>query len=322
MTDFCALVGDIGGTHARLAFAEFSGNKPVISHIKVFASGQYASGGTIVRDYLAQTPLKRIPDVAVIAVAGPVADGAVYFTNLGWSFSENELREQGISAVRFLNDFEAFAISIQHLVPSDLHRIGPRANGDPRATVGALGPGTGFGASALVRNGEKWAAIAAEGGHASFAAVDDVEREVARLLARKFPHVSIERIVSGSGLQNLHAALNEIEGVAADAQSPTEITERALIGEAPYARTVLRFCTILGSVAGDFALIYGARGGMFIGGGIAPTILPLLEKSDFRTRFEAKGRFKDYLAAIPTYVVLNPYVAFLGAAEIAHQLKA
>jgi glucokinase len=138
-------------------------------------------------------------------------------------------------------------------------------------------------------------------------------------LSKQFLHVSIERILSGPGLCSLHAALNTIEGVHDGTEDPAVITRRGLAGEQVFARTLMRFCAILGGVAGDFALCYGALGGIFIAGGIAPAILPALEKSDFRKRFEAKGRFDAYLRPIPTRVILHTHAAFLGAAELARE---
>jgi glucokinase len=313
-----ALVGDIGGTNARFALADVSGAKPLISSIREYPSKNYAKGGDAVGAYLKDVGAK--PSIAAIAVAGPITRGAVQFTNLGWTFSEAELLGLGFAQARLLNDFEAQALATQHFEAADIHLLGSTEDGDANATVAVIGPGTGFGVSALVRGHGHAIAIAAEGGHASFAPTDDVEREILRLLTRKFDRVSNERILSGPGLQNLHAALNEIEGVSGEAPDPSAITQRGMQGEEPYARTLSRFASILGSVAGDYALTYGARGGLFIAGGIAPTILPILEKGDFRKRFEAKGRFQSYLAAIPTRVVLNSHAAFLGAADLAHQL--
>ena len=315
-----ALVGDIGGTNARLALADYSGATPVISNVREYPSPNYARGSDIVRQYLSEVRISP-PKIAVMAVAGPIANGEVHLTNVGWTLSESELQEIGIAKARLLNDFEALALSTDHLAPADLHRLGPAQSGEQGSTTAVIGPGTGFGASALVRHDGTTTALAAEGGHASFAPGDDVEREVLRVMARKFSHVSIERILSGPGLQNLHAALNEIEGVTTEPESPMGITERALKGEQTFMRTLLRFCAILGSVAGDFALYYGARGGLYIAGGISPSILQIIDKSDFRARFEAKGRFKTYLAPIPTYVILHPHPAFLGDAEIARRLQ-
>ncbi|HTW33596.1 MAG TPA: glucokinase [Rhizomicrobium sp.] len=315
-----ALVGDIGGTNARFALADLAGATPRITDIREYPSRTYASGGAAVGAYLKEVGAK--PSIAVIAVAGPITHGAVHFTNLGWTFSETELLGLGFAKAHLLNDFEALALATRHLEPKDLYLVGKQCDGEPNATVAVIGPGTGFGASALVRGGGHAIALAAEGGHASFAPNDETEREILRVLSRKYQdQVSIERVLSGPGLQNLHAALNEIEGVPDDPCLPAEITQRALRGETRCARTVDRFCSILGSVAGDFALTYGARGGLFIAGGISPTVLPILEKSDFRTRFEAKGRFKSYLAAIPTQVILHTHAAFLGAGDLARKLS-
>ena len=313
-----ALVGDIGGTNARFALADLSGESPRISDIREYPSKNYASGGDAVGAYLKD--VGAAPDIAAIAVAGPITHGAAHLTNLGWTFSETELLGLGFAQAHLLNDFEALALATQHLQAKDLHLLGERREGEPHATVAVIGPGTGFGASALVRGKGLAIAMAAEGGHASFAPSDEIEREILRVLARKYHQVSIERVLSGPGLQNLHAALNEIEGVSDEPCVPAEITARALRGEKAHARTLERFCLILGSVAGDFALTYGARGGLFIAGGICPSILSVLDKSDFRKRFEAKGRFKSYLAAIPTHVVLHSHAAFLGAGDLAHQL--
>lgn len=314
-----ALVGDIGGTNARFALADVSGKRPAISQIREYPSKNYKSGGDAVRTYLADVGAE--PSIAVIAVAGPVTEGAVHFTNLGWTFSEDEILHLGFAKAQLLNDFEALALSTQHIAPEKLKLLGETREGQPNTTVAVIGPGTGFGASALVRGRGHAIALAAEGGHAAFAPNDEVETQILRILARKYNwQVSTERVLSGPGLQNLHDALNEIDGVSEPPCDPPEIAARALRGEKTCARTIQRFCSILGSVAGDFALTYGARGGLYIAGGISPSILPILEKSDFRTRFEAKGRFQSYLAAIPTQVILDGYAAFLGAGDQAHRL--
>ncbi|MFI4973041.1 MAG: glucokinase, partial [Caulobacterales bacterium] len=162
------------------------------------------------------------------------------------------------------------------------------------------------------------AAIATEGGHAAFAPGDAVEIEVLRLLGRRFGRVSIERILAGSGMANLRWALGRAAGGEPPELAPEEIVRRAQAGgDALCSETLARFCGIYGSVAGDFALTYGARGGVFLGGGIAPGILEPLRASEFRKRFEAKGRFTGYMAAIPTRVITHPYATLLGAAMAA-----
>lgn len=316
------LVGDVGGTNARFALADLSHRPAMISHARDYRSQSYKRAGDIVRDYLAEQKLSALPRRAAIAVAGPVVQGTVHFTNLGWTLSEAELNDAGFAQARLINDFAAQALAIPHLRSDALHDIGGAGPGDPDKTMAVIGPGTGFGASALVRDSRQTLAMAAEGGHASFAPSDAVEREILRLLSQKFAHVSIERILSGPGLHNLHDALNAIDGTQDAVTEPSEITRRALAGEAPFLRTLLRFCAILGSVAGDFALYYGAQGGVFVAGGIAPAILPILDASEFRRRFEAKGRFETYLRAIPTRIVTHTHTAFLGAAELARELNA
>lgn len=314
------LVGDIGGTNARFAIADLSGEHPRICDVREYPSKNYKSGSDAVRAYLKDVGTTT-PQVAAIAVAGPITRGAVHFTNLGWMFAEKDLLGLGFAKAHLLNDFEAMALATQHFEAKDLKRLGDTREGDPDATVGVMGPGTGFGCAALVRSKERSIPMAAEGGHASFAPVDDVEIEILRFLMRKYgPHISIERVLSGPGLQNLHEALNAIDGTSGGVPQPSEITHGALGGDGPCVRTVERFCAILGSVAGNLALTYGARGGLYIAGGIAPLILPILEQSDFRARFVAKGRFEAYLAAIPTHVVLNGFAAFLGAGDCARQL--
>lgn len=319
-----ALVGDVGGTNARFALADLSKTPAAISQMHDYPSHAFNRLSDVVRAYLADSNLQAVPAVAAIAVAGPVNKGRVQFTNLGWSLSETELTAMGFAQARLVNDFTAQALATPHLTQDALHDIGGAGAGDPEKTVAVIGPGTGFGASALVRNNGRALAIAAEGGHASFAPIDDTEREIQRLLQQQFAHVSIERILSGPGLRGLHNTLNTIEGVTGSPapDDPTEITRRGLAGEAPYARTLLRFCAILGSVAGDFALCYGAQGGLYIAGGIAPAILPALENGEFRRRFEAKGRFEAYLKAIPTRVITHTHAAFLGTAEVARELAA
>jgi glucokinase len=315
-----ALVGDVGGTHARFALIDLATAVPVIREARDLLSHSYGHARDAVAAYLAETTLKTPPAIAVIAVAGPVIDGAVRFTNLGWSFADSDLHALGIGRARLINDFEALAWATERLTDADMHPLGIACKGDANATRAVIGPGTGFGTSALVRNGAAKLVMAAEGGHASFAPGDAVEREILAVLAERFGHVSIERIISGPGLRNLHDALNTIDGTSAPANDPAEISRRGLAGEAPFARTLARFSAILGSVAGDFALAYGARGGLYIAGGIAPLMLPALDTREFRRRFESKGRFEAYLKAIPTHVILHRQPAFLGAAALALQL--
>jgi len=314
-----ALVGDVGGTNARFALAELNANPPEIRDIKILHSHDYPRAGDAVKAYLDGAAER--PAVAVIAVAGPVTAGAVRFTNLHWSLSERELLGLGFAKARLLNDFLALALAIPLLEPKDMRKIGPDIAGEKGMPIAAIGPGTGFGAALLLpaQSGLP-VAVATEGGHASLAPDDDVEIEILKFLSREFGHVSLERVLSGPGLINLHRALAAIEGRAPENVEAPEITSGALAGEEPYLATVKRFAAMLGAAAGNFALAFGAQGGIYIAGGIAPSILPLLESGAFRARFEDKGRFRSYLAAIPTAVVVHTDLAFLGAASVARSL--
>ena len=311
------LVGDVGGTNARFAVAHVQDGAVRLENLLVLHAADYAQGRDAVRAFIERRPAAERPRRAVIAAAGPINDGAVSFTNnTDWRFDEHDLvRTCGLSAVRLINDFTAQALAIDHLGPGDVHRIGPEGRPIARATAAILGPGTGFGAAAQVDDGFSRAILTGEGGHVGFAPCDAVELEIVRRLTERFGRVSVERLLSGPGLANLRETLAEIAGQAVQPMEPDEITRRALAGEPDCAAALTRFCAILGSVAGDFALAVGARRGVYIAGGIAPAILGFIESSDFRRRFETKGRMSDYLKAIPTLVVTQAHAALIGAAS-------
>lgn len=312
------LVGDVGGTNARFALAHVRAGAITIDEPKALPAADYPKAEDAVRAFLKGLKDEERPRFAVIAAAGPIEDGTVTFTNnTAWRFSERDLeRDCGLAGVRLINDFAAQALAIDHLKASELHRIGPPGKPEARATAAIVGPGTGFGAAAQVDDGVSKAILTGEGPHAAFAPVDEVEMDIVRFLMKRFGRVSIERLLSGPGLLNLYEALADIQGEKAACARPDEVTDQGLAGD-PLAKAALsRFCAMLGSVAGDFALAYGARRGVYIAGGIAPRILAFLEASDFRDRFEAKGRMSDYMKAIPTLVVTAPYSALTGSASL------
>ena len=315
--DKTLLVGDVGGTNARFALAHIVEGRPVLEHHDSFPASRYPTFLEGVAAFIDSCEVK--PTGGVLAVAGPVEDGAIDLTNSPWAVSETELATLGLNPVRLINDFEALAWGAP-VVPADsLEHLGGPAEGDPLATIAVLGPGTGFGVSALVRNtrGQE-IAMPSEGGHACFPPGDPVEDEILRILRRRYDRVSIERLICGPGLLNMHRALAEIDGRETHIDDPAEITTTALADpNSPCGATLARFCAILGAVAGDIALTTGARGGVYIAGGIAPRILPFLKVSPFRQRFERKGRFKDYMADIPTQVITHQHAALLGAARVA-----
>ena len=311
------LVGDVGGTNARFALAHMVDGKPTLENHQSFPAAEHPTFLGGVKAYLDDCEVK--PTGGVIAVAGPVTDGEIDLTNSPWRVSETELETLGLKPARLINDFEALAWGAP-VVPADqLASLGGPDEGEEHATVAVLGPGTGFGVSALVRDGRGGEmAMPSEGGHACFPPGDPIEDEILRILRKRYTRVSIERLICGPGLLNMHRALAEIDGRETHIDDPAQITQEALDDPRSHCgATLARFCAVLGAVAGDIALTTGARGGVYIAGGIAPRILPFLQASPFRERFERKGRFQDYMAAIPTKVILHKHAALLGAARVA-----
>ncbi len=319
MTDLRLLVGDVGGTNARFAIARCTDGRIWLEAHDSFPAEHYPTFRQGVAAFIDGCEVK--PSGGVIAVAGPIEDGTIDLTNSPWRTSEKELGALGLNPVRLINDFEALAWGAPIVTPEQLASLGGPDAGDPLATIAVLGPGTGFGVSALVRDVHgREMALPSEGGHACFAPGDPVEDEILRILRRRYTRVSIERLICGPGLLNMHRALAEIDGRETHIDDPAEITRDALADpNSPCGATLARFCAILGAVAGDIALTMGARGGVYIAGGIAPRILPFLKASPFRQRFERKGRFQDYVAAIPTQVITDKHAALLGAARVAFQ---
>jgi glucokinase len=308
------LVGDVGGTNARLALVDGEGR---VRNLHIYSARDYSSLTDIIDDYLLRTVgQKKRPPRAVIAAAGPVMDGEIEFTNLDWRVSEGDLLAHfEFEAVKLVNDFAAQALACPRLEADDLRSIGPVMRGVADCPLVIMGAGTGFGVAGLARSDRGDIALATEGGHAGFAPTDRVEVEIWSRLAARYGRVSIERLMSGRGLYDLYCALAELNGAPAELADEKAVNEAAMGGDALAGETLDRFCGILGSVAGDLALSFGARGGVFISGGIAPRMSDRLASGGFRARFEDKGRMRGYLEQIPTSLVLHPYAALLGAAR-------
>ncbi len=307
------LLGDVGGTNARFAWQAAPGEP--LSHVGSWLCKEHDSLLDAIRHHLRSHGLPT-PRACGIGIANPVVGDRVKMTNHHWSFSIAELqRSLGVDRLVVINDFTAVALSVPWLAPQHLRRIGGgQAVADaPRAV---LGPGTGLGVSGLLpAPGGRFVAINGEGGHATLAAGNAEEAALIELLRQRFGHVSIERVLSGPGLVNLYEATATIEGAAVHTLDPADVVERARQGSDAVCATALRhFCNLLGSAAGNLALTLGARGGVYVAGGIAPRIFGEIEASDFRRRFEDKGRFGGYLAQIPTFVIASEVSpALLGA---------
>ena len=317
--NYVGMIGDVGGTNVRFALVDAAGH---VRFPRTFAARDFASLSEVAGVYLQETAGRYRPGRAVIAVAGPVLDGETEFTNLQWQVSECDLvADLGLEQVKLINDFAAQALGCPRLESDQLKPIGPALRGGSDCPIVVLGAGTGFGVAGLARGDLGDTAIATEGGHAAFAPHDDVEIEILRRLQTRHGRVSIERVLSGAGLFDLYRALAEIEDKPAPLTDERAVLTAGAAGE-PLAGAVLdRFCAILGSVAGDLALSFGARGGVYISGGIAPRMAERLSRSWFRQRFEDKGRLSDYMASIPTSLVLHPHPALVGAAWELQQME-
>lgn len=311
--NFPRLVGDIGGTNIRLAVITAAGEAP--AQIRSFACSSFPGLDAAILHYLATEHL-ALPPVAAFGIATPLAGDAVRMTNHAWAFSIEALRlALGLERLVFINDFTALALALPRLGGTDLEQIGG-GTPQPNAPLALLGAGTGLGVSGLIPCGAGWQPLAGEGGHVSLAAGNAREAAIIAVLAARFGHVSAERALSGPGIAALHDAIRQLEGAPPCQLDSREISARALAGSCPYCSEALDvFCALLGSVAADLALTLGARGGVYVGGGIVPALGGFFERSGFRARFEAKGRFSAYLAAIPTYVIRAPYAALSGASE-------
>ncbi len=316
------LVGDIGGTHARFALAESDGRgTPIIHDERKFVCAEFASVEEAMERYLDQVQASVHRNCASLAVAGPVTRQSVSFTNSGWNVSAERICEQlHFERTVLLNDLEAVVRAWPHLRPQDLEDLFQNSNwASHNDTFVVIGIGTGFGMS-LVPHGEPTKAIPTEAGHTSFSPSNPWEYEVLQVFWKRLDRVSVERLVSGRGLADLYETISDIEGRKAKKLTASEITETANRGWDRIAKlTVRMFCELLGSVAGDCALVTGARGGVFLRGHLVEAISPILKRGKFRERFEDKGRMRSYLEAVPTRLIVHPEPALLGAAAYVNQ---
>ena len=310
---FERLVADIGGTNARFALAV--GDAKNITQQKSVRTQDHPSFVSAARDYLRSVGAEKIQDAA-IAVATAVNGDQIKMTNCTWEFSvEAARKELGLKSLRVLNDFEALALSLPLIPKNELEKIGG-SEAREHAPIALLGAGTGLGVAGLIHAGQRWIAQPGEGGHASISAANAREEAIIAFTRRQHAHVSAERLLSGMGLQNIYHAVASLAGEEPQPLEPSFITREALRGGDKHCvETVEIFCAMLGSFAGNLALTLGARGGLYIGGGIVPKLGDYFARSPFRARFESKGRFSSYLAPIPTYVIHAESPALLGAAS-------
>jgi glucokinase len=311
------LLADIGATHARFALESAPG---VLRNVAVLLCDDYPGIVPLLNAYLAQTGGVRISHAA-FALANPISGDFIRMTNRDWQFSTDEVRRAlGLTTLLIVNDFTALAMALPGFKPDDLLQIGG-GKPQPHAVAGVLGPGTGLGVSGVIPTVDGFVTLGSEGGHVNFAPADEREFAILQYAWREWQHVSNERLISGPGMEIIYRALAQRNGVqahdGAPARNAADIVNAALEQKDPLCLEVLEcFAGMLGGAAANLAVTLGAFGGIFIGGGIVPRVAQWFATSPFRARFEAKGRFSDYLAQIPTYVIMTPNPALYGVASI------
>jgi glucokinase len=311
------VLGDIGGTNARFAWQD--GDGAPLRDMASLATADHPTLASALKSYLAGLG-RAAPPWCAIGIANPITGDHVQMTNSHWQFSISDLkRELGFERLVVINDFTALALALPELAPADLQQLGGQA-AVANTAIALIGPGTGLGVSGLVPDSVpgRWVALQGEGGHVTLAATNAREASVLAVLRERFGHVSAERAVSGQGLEALHAALCTLDGINGPTpMAAAEISDHALAGSDPRCVEALDlFCAFLGNVAGNLALTLGARGGVYIGGGIVPKLGAAFARSRFRACFEDKGRFRGYLEAVPVFVIraeVSP--ALLGASR-------
>ena len=312
------LVADIGGTNARFAVHDVETDE--LKKVIVLSVAEHPSFMGALQHTISHIQgfeeWASMPAATCLAVACPAEQELIQFTNSAWQFTKSELAEALDHLPAYvINDFSAVAYSIPALKPFEVHQIGGRS-GLHDQPIAILGPGTGLGVGTLVPVDDDFIVVDGEGGHIDFAPLNEREIEILRILRKRFDRVSVERLLSGSGLVNIYEALCILESSSPQYHNAKQITDAAIKGEDNVAlETFNIFCKVLGSTASNLALIAGAKGGVYIAGGIAPRFVEFIEKSDLRQRFEDKGRFKKYVKDIPVYIILKEHLGLFGAMQ-------
>jgi glucokinase len=315
-----AIVADIGGTNAR--FSRVDLDTLALDHVVVYPCADFATLALALNYYRTEQKLTEIAHVAV-AIACPVNGDLVKMTNFFWQFSIQETKaELGLTEFIVLNDFTAVAMCLPALRDAEKVKFGS-GTADTSKPMAVLGAGTGLGVGHLIPTAQGYIPLPGEGGHVDWTAQNEQEWFIQRYLAAHFGHVSPERLLSGPGIESLYLAIAAYRGIQTEPKTAAEISQHALAKTDDLCVAVIgQFFASLGALAGDLALTLSTFGGVYVGGGIVPKLLPLLEDSEFRSRFEAKGRFTDFNRQIATYVVTAEQPGLLGCAVYLKQILA
>ncbi|WP_413723359.1 glucokinase [Sodalis sp. RH24] len=312
-----ALVGDVGGTNARLALCDMDNG--AISHIHTYSGKDYATLEAVIRHYL--TAQKVEATEACIAIACPITDDWVEMTNSTWAFSIKAMKDSlGLARLEVINDFTAVSMAVPMLAAGDVVQFGG-TQAQAQGPIAVYGAGTGLGVCHLLHLDQRWISLPGEGGHVDFAPNSKEEADVLAVLRGEFGHVSAERVLSGPGLVNLYRSLVTIDGRVPDSLEPQQVTEQAVDGSNDDCRRALSlFCVLMGRFGGNLALNMGTFGGVYIAGGLVPRFLEFFRASGFRAAFEDKGRFNDYVRDIPVFLIRHEQPGLLGAGAHMRQL--
>ena len=304
-----ALIADIGATNTRCALLDDKGR--VLSP-ETFDNADFTGVEGLLGVYLDHRRASDQPRRAALAIAAPVAGDQIRMLNIDWELSQTELKAKlGLHRLIMINDFAAIAWGLPTLTANDLQQL---CGGHPvsRSPMAVLGPGSGLGVASLVPSTDGWNAVASEGGHTTLAASNEDEAAVIARIRTKLGHCSAERVLSGPGLVELYKALAEIAGRGTPTIKAADVTGLARQGEPLAKKTVDMFFAFLATQASNLVLTLGARGGLYIAGGVVPKLLEFIDKSPFKERFVAKGRYRDYMQAVPAYLITDELPAFRG----------
>ncbi len=317
------LIADIGGTNIRLAITDSNNN---ISEIETYQCQQFPHLSNVIHQYLSDKNLLNSCVNSCLAIACPVDTDSISMTNLPWKFSQKQLKEElGLNSLTLINDYTAIAMAIPLLTDQQKVKIG-QGEAEAKQPIAVCGPGTGLGVANLVNIDDHWHCIGGEGGHTDFAPIDELDVKIFQELMKTKKRISYEQLISGYGLEQIYQALvvinnQEPQNTELTKLTAKDISTQALAGSCPTSEQALsQFCKILGSFAGNLALTTGSSGGVYIAGGIVPRFIDYVKGSDFRARFETKGRMSHLNKETPTYIITESQPGLLGAAAYLNQI--